>query len=400
MYRPNPGHEYLMKIFCKIKYDMCMLAGQLEFGNFLKSSLFHQIMPTDMFYHLYLKHITNMDNEGCKKVLEKYMKKINQRLRGMLLKRGKQIIAEFAVLLMGPIHTREWQGDEMLRLIARFKCKNDTGMDLSAMQVFMAALKMDKHCFDIVMHWIHVSCKGRRNAGRANRVLHWVKQCLLTDTYAPVYINQTKLSTKHALILIHKHEELCRMMFSITDSVSYGSSITTISNNKTSIPSSILNKVMSQKSDNYLKHTSLYTMDPPENTRGLIVNAEPFTIVLHNGRFNHVSSNHINGLMQAMWEATGICYLEENTHKMLRVRHRVKDECVNTPPEKFIMRHSEMLNPDCVKMTPFPVVDKLMKFEPVDVVSEYELSQICSINDTMDFLLASIKDVTRYKAKK
>ena len=312
-----------------------------------------------------------------------------------VMTRAEQILGEYAVLLLGPKKAMELIKNVIMNL-GGFKSKTTTEI-LVYGQIYSTAIAMDKQCLDNILHWIHVSCRWIPAAKRISRMLRWVEECLVCDKHEPIFLGDVELDGKTSMILVHLHEELCRMSFAVTDSMSYGSALNTIYNDKSSIPLSILyKKISSGKLTDYMRYTALYPMHVPENTKGLIVKGEHFNMVLHNGRFDDVSENHISGLMQAMWEVTGVCYLDENTHKKLRCEYAPADFRIRTKPEQFISRINDLANPYAGKLTPLEFPEKLQRLEEVDKVADFELSRITTINDTMDFLLSSLKDITTY----
>lgn len=388
----------LSKFFISFKIELCKLSGYQDMEQYLSTSLLHQSLPVEVFFNRYLLHMKNVGGKAVEELILKYITFSIKNFEGSLLTRAYQFIGEYAVLLFGVTEANKFfQGNDLIvKEIARFKSKKSREM-LTQCQILLSSLTLDKQRLDSVLNWLHASCRGHREGMRVKKMLIWTDAC--RKSIRP-FINDQVLTVKESLVLIHLHEELSRLSYALTDGISYGSALNTIINDVSGIPNNVFYKTaITGKVTNYLKHTTIQIAEPTKNTKGLILKGKLFNIILHNGRFHHLSSNHINGLMQAMWEVTGHCYLEKSVHSHIRNVYERGEHKIMPRKEDFIGRLCELNDVSRAQLKMLPPLMKLQKFVSVDTVVDYELSQITGINITTDFLLASLKDVVRHQKR-
>ncbi|AFU90062.1 hypothetical protein AbHV_ORF52 [Abalone herpesvirus Victoria/AUS/2009] len=375
--------ESIYRFHVKLKESLCELAGQHEFLVYLKGSIFHQSMLPDQFYKRYLQHVSR---EPDKSHFEEFFKSLKCDSF-----REEQLASEYMCLIMGPSNCPR----KVVKDLASYVLKSNTVID----QNLENSIGLDKHVFDVVMNSLTVTCQWSPNIKRIKRMITWVIDCLLNPETSFTFINRNEIPDSHMIMLIHVHEELSRMVHSITDLVTYGGSLSTIFNEWSGVPNVVQCKEsFNSRSHDFLKHTKIYKEKiPPFMQKNYILKSESMTVVLHNGRYQPPQEQHICSVLQAMWELTGVAYVDAEQHGWLSSdRMSVGDEMKGhySKEEMFLYRYNQMVY-GCEKSIAHDVdelPDRLSRFEPVDLVADYELSRITSINDTRDFLLTAIKD--------
>lgn len=384
-FHPDPTVERIHQFHTDLKIKLCELAGYDEsLTDFIKGSLIHQSLEPAKFFKRYLKHTAYYPAEDKEIFKQLFSTTQTENMR------EEQLISEYSVLIIGPDHYRP----RILQDLGRYVLKTEGTMDC----YLDAHLALDKRVFDIVQNWITVTCHWEPSLKRIRRMITWVSDCLLNPDCDHLFIQHMQLPMDHMIMLIHIHEELSRMAHSITDIVTHGSPINTILNEHSSTPLVVINKeAMSNIPHDFLKHTKLYSSKiPPFMQKNYAVKCESFTAVLHNGKYQPIGSAHLCAILQALWECTGVAYVDEDEHKWIITSppKLLEKSRVRVREEDFLYRFNQITY-NCDKhitYEPEDVPKRLSRFEPVDLVADYESSHIASINETHDFLLGAIKD--------